>query len=105
MIMIKYFYNEVEDRLDVKLEGDFDIEGTEVVEEELIPTMLNYKTVNIDFENVPFVDSSGMGLLIDIVKTLNDKGIKVTISKVRQEVFEVFEIIQLPEILGEEVFV
>ncbi|AKP48514.1 MULTISPECIES: STAS domain-containing protein [Bacillus] len=103
--MIKYFYNEVEDRLDVKLEGDFDIEGTEVVEEELIPTMLNYKTVNIDFENVPFVDSSGMGLLIDIVKTLNDKGIKVTISKVRQEVFEVFEIIQLPEILGEEVFV
>lgn len=88
--MIKYFYNEVEDRLDVKLEGDFDIEGTEVVEEELIPTMLNYKTVNIDFENVPFVDSSGMGLLIDIVKTLNDKGIKVTISKVRQEVFEVF---------------
>jgi anti-sigma B factor antagonist/stage II sporulation protein AA (anti-sigma F factor antagonist) len=46
-----------------------------------------------------------MGLLIDIVKTLNDKGIKVTISKVRQEVFEVFEIIQLPEILGEEVFV
>ncbi|MED4882721.1 STAS domain-containing protein [Bacillus smithii] len=103
--MIKYFYNEVEDRLDVKLEGDFDIEGTEVVEEELIPTMLNYKTVNIDFENVPFVDSSGMGLLIDIVKTLNDKGIKVTISKVRQEVIEVFEIIQLPEILGEEVFV
>lgn len=103
--MIKYFYNEEEDRLDVKLEGDFDIEGTEVVEEELIPTMLNYKTVNIDFENVPFVDSSGMGLLIDIVKTLNDKGIKVTISKVRQEVFEVFEIIQLPEILGEEVFV
>lgn len=103
--MIKYFYNEAEDRLDVKLEGDFDIEGTEVVEEELIPTMLNYKTVNIDFENVPFVDSSGMGLLIDIVKTLNDKGIKVTISKVRQEVFEVFEIIQLPEILGEEVFV
>lgn len=103
--MIKYFYNEVEDRLDVKLEGDFDIEGTEVVEEELIPTMLNYKTVNIDFENVPFVDSSGMGLLIDIVKTLNDKGIKVTISKVREEVFEVFEIIQLPEILGEEVFV
>jgi anti-anti-sigma factor len=103
--MIKYFYNEVEDRLDVKLEGDFDIEGTEVVEEELIPTMLNYKMVNIDFENVPFVDSSGMGLLIDIVKTLNDKGIKVTISKVRQEVFEVFEIIQLPEILGEEVFV
>lgn len=103
--MIKYFYNEVEDRLDVRLEGDFDIEGTEVVEEELIPTMLNYKTVNIDFENVPFVDSSGMGLLIDIVKTLNDKGIKVTISKVRQEVFEVFEIIQLPEILGEEVFV
>ncbi|MEJ9212649.1 STAS domain-containing protein, partial [Bacillus smithii] len=75
--MIKYFYNEEEDRLDVKLEGDFDIEGTEVVEEELIPTMLNYKTVNIDFENVPFVDSSGMGLLIDIVKTLNDKGIKV----------------------------
>jgi anti-anti-sigma factor len=103
--MIRYSYNEAKDHLEVKLEGDFDIEGTEVVEEELIPAMLNYKTVNIDFENVPFVDSSGMGLLINIVKTLKEKGITVTISKVREEVFEVFEIIQLPEILGEGVFV
>lgn len=103
--MIHYTYKEAEDHLEVKLEGDLDIEGTEIVEEELIPTMSNYKTVNIDFENVPFVDSSGMGLLMNMVKTLNEKGIKVTISKVRQEVFEVFEIIQLPEILGEGVFV
>jgi anti-anti-sigma factor len=103
--MFKYSTTEVGEHLEVKLAGDLDIDGTEVVEEELIPTLEKYKSVNVNFENVPFVDSSGMGLLMNLVQTLKEKGVKVTISNVRQDVLDVFELLQIPEILGEEVFV
>jgi anti-anti-sigma factor len=103
--MIEYSLHGSNEHLDVKLVGDFDIDGTEVVEEELIPNMEKYKTVNINFEGVQFVDSTGMGLLMNMVQNLKEKGVKVTISNVRQDIMDVFEILQLPEILGEEIFV
>ncbi|SFA53334.1 anti-sigma B factor antagonist/stage II sporulation protein AA (anti-sigma F factor antagonist) [Parageobacillus thermantarcticus] len=103
--MIQYSLHENGEYLDVKLAGDLDIDGTEVIEEELIPNMEKYQTVNINFEGVRFVDSTGMGLLMNMVQSLKEKGIKVTISNVQQDVMNVFEILQLPEILGEEIFI
>ncbi|MRG85035.1 STAS domain-containing protein [Salinibacillus xinjiangensis] len=103
--MLKYTTVEKNDFLLVSLEGDLDIEGTEVVNEELIPELVHYHSINISLEKVPFVDSSGMGLLISLVNTLKEQNVKITISDVQDDVFEVFELIQLPEILGEEVFI
>ncbi|WP_274856896.1 STAS domain-containing protein [Bacillus methanolicus] len=103
--MISFSLNEVDGNLDVKLEGDLDIDGTEVIEEQLIPTMEKYKAVNINFANVPFVDSTGVGLLLNVIQSLNEKGVKVTISNVRQEIFDIFELLEIPEIVGEGVFV
>lgn len=93
------------DYVEVKLGGDLDIDGTEVVEEELLPSLEEFSSVNLNLKDVPFVDSSGMGLLLHLVKTMKEKGIKVVISNVREEVMEVFELLQIPEIIGEELFV
>lgn len=103
--MISFSLNPDGDHLEVLLKGDLDIDGTELVEEKLIPAMKIYQTVNINFEDVPFVDSSGMGLLLNLVQTLHLEKIKVTISNVIDEVMEVFELLQIPEILGESVFI
>ncbi|MBB6446140.1 STAS domain-containing protein [Bacillus benzoevorans] len=103
--MVKFILNSNKEHLDINLIGDLDIDSTEVIEEELIPATGSYKTINLIFTEVPFVDSSGMGLLINLVKLLNEKEQELTISNVREEVMEVFELLQLPEILGEKVFV
>ncbi|WML49523.1 STAS domain-containing protein [Neobacillus sp. PS3-34] len=103
--MIKYSLFPNGKNLEISLHGDLDIDSTEVIEEELIPAMEKYKTVKVNFGNVPFVDSSGMGLLMDLVHTLNDKGTIVTVSDVSDEVMQVFQLLQLPEILGQQVFV
>jgi anti-anti-sigma factor len=103
--MIEYSLYDSNDHLDVKLIGDLDIDGTEVVEEEIIPKMEKYKTIHINFEGIQFVDSTGMGLLMNMVQNLQEKGVKVTVSNVRQDIMDVFNILQLPEILGEEIFV
>lgn len=104
--MIDFLLKETTDEnLIVLFNGDLDIDSTEVVEEELLPAIENYKLVNISFENVPFVDSSGMGLLLNIVQSLKAKGVKVTISQVNEDVQFIFEMLQIPEILGEDTFI
>ncbi|MGO4888396.1 lipid asymmetry maintenance protein MlaB [Anaerobacillus sp. MEB173] len=103
--MFSFSIKETDNAIEVIFAGDLDIEGTEVVENELIPALNNCQRVNIDFTDVPFVDSSGMGLLLDLVQTLKEKGTIVTITKVSEEVMDVFDLLQIPEILGSDVFV
>lgn len=103
--MINFSLHPAENHIVAKLNGDLDIDSTEVVEEQLVPNLQQYKTVSVDFEKIQFVDSSGMGLLIHLVQSLNAKETHVTIFNVNKEVMEVFELLQLPEILGEKVFI
>jgi anti-anti-sigma factor len=102
--MIQYNFSNEDDHLDISFEGDLDIEATEIIHEEIKPLIIKYKSANLNLNKVPFVDSSGMGLLIDLVRTVEDRT-KVTISEVKDEVFEVFELLQLPEILGRDTFI
>jgi anti-sigma B factor antagonist/stage II sporulation protein AA (anti-sigma F factor antagonist) len=103
--MIQYTLIQRENHLVVNLFGDLDIDSTEVIEEELLPNIGAHQKVHLMFDEVPFVDSSGMGLLLNLVQTLGDKGTEVKILNVRDEIMEIFELLQLPEILGEETFV
>ncbi len=103
--MLKFSLNPKEEHVEVILEGDLDIDSTEVIEEELIPALeKNYHFVKLNFEHVPFVDSSGMGLLMNVVHTLKASEGKVKVINVKDEVMEVFDLLQLPDILGEDVF-
>lgn len=103
--MFSFTLETQEKNIEAKFYGDLDIDGTEVIEEELILAIENFSYVNLNLNEVPFVDSSGIGLLIDLVKTLKEKGITVEISNVREEVMDVFELLQIPDIIGDEVFV
>jgi anti-anti-sigma factor len=102
--MITFLMNEVDGHLNVKLEGDLDIDATEIINEK-ISIMEKYKVVNINFASVPFVDSSGIGLLVHLVQSMDEKGVKITISDVREDVMAVFELLQIPEIIGKDVIV
>lgn len=103
--MIEVKLNPNGEYLEVSLIGDLDIDSTELVEDELLPEMGKYKRINLIFSDVPFVDSSGMGLLLNLVQSLAEKEKQVTISNVREDVMEVFDLLQLPDILGSHVFV
>ncbi|MCH1625049.1 STAS domain-containing protein [Ferdinandcohnia quinoae] len=103
--MFRYILLKENEYVEVKLEGDLDIDVTEVVEEELIPSLEDFNSVNLNFKDVPFVDSSGIGIFLQMIKTLEQKGIKVVVSHVKEEVMEVFNLLQIPEIIGEELFV
>lgn len=104
-MMLKYSLIREDENLQVIMKGDLDIESTEIINDELLPKMLAYKNVELNFKEVPFVDSSGMGLLLSLVQQMSENEKNITISNVREDVFEIFELLQIPNIIGEEVFI
>ncbi|EXX89490.1 anti-sigma factor antagonist [Paenibacillus darwinianus] len=101
--MFRYKIVDEETRTVVFLQGDMDIDVTETIEEEVMPALTYRKEVHLDFAEVQFVDSSGIGLLISLVQHLTEQGIKTRIIHLNAEVKQVFELLQLPDILGHDV--
>jgi anti-anti-sigma factor len=102
--MFIYHVNDHGMRVVVSFEGDLDIEATEIMEEEVIPALQSYSSVEIDFANVPFVDSSGIGLFIKLVQAVRDRNGDVLIRGLTPAVMEVFSLLQLPQIIGHQAF-
>jgi len=102
--MFNYQIIDETEKTTVLFNGDMDIEMTEIMEEQLIPDLLKYHLVELDFTAVSFVDSTGIGLLINLVQQLKDQDISVTITNLSHDVYQVFDLLQIPEILGREVF-
>ena len=102
--MFKYTVINEDNKVVLKLEGDLDIEATEVIEDTITPDISNEtSSVELDFENIEFVDSSGIGLLITLVSSLKDQNRNPTIVNLKEDVKLVFELLQLDEILGKDV--
>lgn len=102
--MFAYQIQKNETEAVVMLEGDFDIDSGEVLEEDILPVVSEYTHVRLNFAEIYFVDSSGIGLIIRMVDELREGGRSVKIEQIRPEVMEVFELLQIREILGEEAF-
>ncbi|TSB47592.1 STAS domain-containing protein [Alkalicoccobacillus porphyridii] len=103
--MIDFVTENRDGRLFVRLDGDLDIDGIEKIETSLIPILDAQSEIYIDFSNVAFVDSSGIGLLIHLIESLTSKEIIVKLYNLREEVLSVFEILQVTEIIGEGIIV
>ncbi|TJY42847.1 STAS domain-containing protein [Cohnella pontilimi] len=101
--MFKYELIDEEATTVISFEGDLDIDATELMEEEIAPKLYDCSNIKIDFSKVQFVDSSGIGLLITLIHHLRERGIRVRIFHVSDEVRIVFEMLQLPDIMGADV--
>jgi anti-anti-sigma factor len=88
----------------VLFSGDLDIDATEIIEDQLTQELIKCEEVELNFEAVPFVDSSGIGLLISLIDHIREAGIPVLVTHVSEDVQTVFSLLQLPEILGKDVF-
>lgn len=102
--MFQYSVNEVHGHTHVHFDGDLDIDASELFEEQLLPDIADRRDITISFKDVPFVDSSGIGLLLNMVRLLQEKNTNVYISGVNADVKMIFDLLQLPDIIGEHVF-
>lgn len=86
------------------LSGELDISTAEKfrLSVENIPETVN--EVHLDFYGVEFVDSTGIGSLVQVMNRLRGQDIKVLIKRIPKEIFEVFDLLGIPELMGEEYF-
>jgi len=92
-----------EDIAFLKLLGELDMSTVNPLKEEFLKIKDEYKKVVFDFSEVAFVDSTGVG---SIIKLLHDNSkVKYAITNLQDDVQEIFDILNLQEILGEDVFI
>lgn len=91
-----------EDNLVVIMEGELDHHSTEEVRNK-IDNQLDVEGINkliLDFSQVSFMDSSGIGVVIGRYKKLNAKDGKICIAGVSPSVRRVFELSGMFKIIG-----
>jgi anti-anti-sigma factor len=89
----------------LSLEGDIDIEATETFQEELFSLVdKDFVNYEISLKEVGFVDSTGIGFIMQLIEKIKEHGFSVGVKDIQADVYEVFQMLQIDEIVGKEVF-
>jgi len=85
----------------VTIEGNIALDGVNEAKAYLKPHLDNpeVKGLVINFEKVNFIDSSGIGLIVSIFKTMQQKQGKFALSNLSKKNEEIFSITRLNKIL------
>ena len=98
------FYNKEDKQLIFKLEEDIDECVAQKIRRKLDNEIERYmpKEVIFDFNNVSFMDSAGIGLIIGRYKLANMLGGKVQVANMTQPVRKIFEMSGMQRIIPEK---
>ncbi len=88
----------------LKMSGELDISTVDQfrLSVERLPDGLT--EVDLDFFGIEFVDSTGIGTLIKVMNDLREREIRVMVIRIPKEIYEVFDLLSIPELMGEESF-
>lgn len=80
--------------------GSLDIGGVDTFENEVSKVdLLVADMVHIDFKGVEFVDSTGIGSIVNLVQSLEERGLGYKLTNVSEPIQEVFVILGLEDII------
>ncbi|MBM7622556.1 anti-sigma factor antagonist [Sporohalobacter salinus] len=87
----------------LKLDGELDIATVDFFIDKILEVKKEYENIIFDFSKVEFVDSTGVGSIIKLLQDNNE--LNYAITNLQPDVKEIFQILNLKEILGEEIFI
>lgn len=85
----------------VAIEGNIALDGVNEAKAFLRPHLENaqVRSMVINFDKVNFIDSSGIGLIVSIFKTMQQKEGKLALTNLSPKNMEIFSITRLNKIL------
>lgn len=87
----------------VDVEGELDIATVEEFQNSVNQEIsAGGNLLVLNFRKVQFVDSTGVGTLLHVYRALTGQGVKVRICEINESVREIFDLLGLPVILGED---
>jgi len=88
-------------QVNVIVNGDIEMMTIKEFKEKLFDLGQNVdKDVELDLSNVDYIDSSGVGLLISLMKLQKKKGKNLKISKVSSQVMNVLQLSSLSDVFN-----
>ncbi len=87
----------------IYLEGELDMSVGNKIDSLIREVGLRNKSVQLDFRQVTFVDSSGIGSLFYATKDLLADGKQLEIVNVQEEILDILQVLGFAEALGIEV--
>jgi anti-anti-sigma factor len=94
-----YSIHQAQDHSFVAVEGDLDSAEVQDMRGDVEGVIAAGKPVIIDISEVEFIDSSGIGLIVHVYKSLAAKKIKVVLSGARDQPLELLKSTQLDRFL------
>ena len=84
------------------IEGNLALDGVSEAKNYIKPFLSDnsIKGIVINFEKVNFIDSSGIGLVVSVYKTLQQRQAKVALSNLSKKNIEIFTMTRLDKILS-----
>ncbi len=98
-LKIRHLYSERSERWEVKLMGELDIDSSTALKERL-SEILEEKTADVivNAEDLEYIDSTGLGMLIGVIKQLKSKGKELIIVNPQDSVSKLFRITGLDKV-------
>jgi len=98
---MEYRFHKKKDRLVVVLNGDFDLYSAFTLKKKILAE-LQKKSIDIELEcsDVNYIDSSGIGLILQILNHQNEKENKLFLKNVSEEILKIFKAIKLDKTLA-----
>ena len=100
--MVNLRTEEKNGKLVLYLKGRLDVQSSSKLEEELDALLKEHsnKDFVVDMEGVEYLSSTGLRILITLMRNLKDKGRELRLSSLKEPVKKVFDIVQLDEMFA-----
>ncbi|NLY72951.1 MAG: STAS domain-containing protein [Tissierellia bacterium] len=99
-VKIRYLFSERSDRWEVKIIGEVDINTSTEVKEKLESILEEkQKSMIINAEELDYIDSTGLGMLIGIVKKLKQQDLELVLAKPQDSILKLFRITGLDKVI------
>lgn len=97
-------YNEQNQTLVVTVEGEVDVSNVKELKQKLEENILKYRPdIILDCEQLSYIDSTGLGVLISALKKAQNYGKEIKIVQLKPYLFKIFELTGLDKIFEIEV--
>ncbi len=88
----------------VYLTGELDLDCADELRGAVLEAARGAQAVVVDFGGVQFIDSSGTGIFVRLCLDLRSQGVPLLARNLPPQVRGVFDMLRVPELVGEEVF-
>ncbi len=84
----------------IKLNGNFDADSVKLMKDDIEAYSKFSTNIIFDLEQVPFIDSSGIGAIVYLYKRMAAKGFSVSVTGLTQQPLELFQMLFLDKTIN-----